>query len=73
MKEANCTSGTVGSTAQAEAKARWNPYLVGIGIGVLSWAAFGLLETWFKPTAESGISLANGGKLREDVHLRFSL
>jgi hypothetical protein len=58
MKEANCTSGTVGSTAQAEAKARWNPYLVGIGIGigVLSWAAFRLLETRFKPTAESSIS-----------------
>ena len=28
----------------AEAKARWNPYLVGIGIGVLSWFAFGLVN-----------------------------
>ena len=27
-----------------DAKARWNPYLVGIGIGVLSWIAFGLLD-----------------------------
>lgn len=28
----------------AEAKARWNPYLVGTGIGVLSWFAFGLVN-----------------------------
>jgi uncharacterized protein len=44
MKEAHRTSGAVGNTAQAEVKARWNPYLVGIGIGVLSWAAFGLVD-----------------------------
>jgi len=44
MKEPNCTSGTSGDGGVAEAKARWNPYLVGIGIGVLSWLAFGVLD-----------------------------
>jgi uncharacterized protein len=29
---------------RSEAKARWNPYLVGIGIGVLSWFAFGVVN-----------------------------
>ena len=28
----------------AETKGRWNPYLVGCGIGVLSWIAFGVLN-----------------------------
>lgn len=44
MKEPNCTSGAGGGDDRAEAKARWNPYLVGIGIGVLSWFAFGLVN-----------------------------
>lgn len=44
MKEPNCTSGTCGVGDHAESKARWNPYLVGIGIGVLSWFAFGLVN-----------------------------
>jgi len=44
MKEPNCTSGTSGDGDCAEAKARWNPYLVGSGIGVLSWLAFGLVN-----------------------------
>ena len=30
--------------SRPEAKARWNPYLVGMGIGVLSWLAFGVLD-----------------------------
>ncbi|MCC7373572.1 MAG: hypothetical protein IT581_02875, partial [Verrucomicrobiales bacterium] len=25
-------------------RGRWNPYLVGVGIGVLSWLAFGLVN-----------------------------
>ena len=41
MNEPNCSPGTID---RAEAKARWNPYLVGIGIGVLSWCAFGLVN-----------------------------
>jgi uncharacterized membrane protein YedE/YeeE len=44
MKESNCTSGSCCDADRAEAKARWNPYLVGIGIGVLSWFAFGLVN-----------------------------
>lgn len=44
MKEPNCKSETSGNGDRADAKGRWNPYLVGIGIGVLSWFAFGLLD-----------------------------
>lgn len=44
MKESNCPSKPIDGTDAAEAKARWNPYLVGIGIGVLSWFAFGLVN-----------------------------
>jgi uncharacterized protein len=44
MNEPNCPSGTCGGGDGAETKARWNPYLVGIGIGVLSWFAFGLVN-----------------------------
>jgi len=44
MKETNYSSKTIGGTDRAEAKARWNPYIVGIGIGVLSWIAFGVLD-----------------------------
>lgn len=44
MKNTNCPSGTGAGADRAEAKARWNPYLVGMGIGVLSWFAFGLVN-----------------------------
>jgi uncharacterized protein len=43
MKEPTCLSGNC-CDDRAEVKARWNPYLVGIGIGVLSWLAFGLVN-----------------------------
>ena len=44
MKEPNCNFETGVAEDRAEAKARWNPYLVGIGLGVLSWFAFGLVN-----------------------------
>lgn len=44
MKEKKHKSETCCDAGRAEAKARWNPYLVGTGIGVLSWIAFGLLN-----------------------------
>jgi uncharacterized membrane protein YedE/YeeE len=44
MKEPNCKFETGYAGDRADAKGRWNPYLVGIGIGVLSWIAFGLLD-----------------------------
>ena len=44
MKEPNCQSETIHGCDCVDAKARWNPYLVGIGIGVLSWFAFGLVN-----------------------------
>ena len=44
MKESACTYGTCCRGDSAEAKARWNPYLVGVGIGVLSWAAFAIVN-----------------------------
>lgn len=44
MREQSNTPGSCASDDRAEAKARWNPYLVGIGIGVLSWFAFGLVN-----------------------------
>jgi len=44
MRESNRTSAPPDEGDRAEAKARWNPYLVGIGIGVLSWFAFGLVN-----------------------------
>jgi len=34
-QEASCESGS-----GADSKARWNPYVVGLGIGVLSWVVF---------------------------------
>ena len=37
MKNQDCKSA-------GDANARWNPYLVGVGIGVLSWFAFGLVN-----------------------------
>ena len=44
MNESNCPPRTACGADTAESRARWNPYLVGIGIGVLSWFAFGLLN-----------------------------
>ena len=36
-------TGTSGR-AQARRKLDWSPYLVGAGIGVLSWIAFGVVK-----------------------------
>jgi uncharacterized membrane protein YedE/YeeE len=44
MNEPNSPYGACDGANRTEAKARWNPYLVGIGIGVLSWFAFGLVN-----------------------------
>lgn len=44
MNRTKDTSVTSGDTNRAEVRARWNPYFVGIGIGVLSWFAFGLVN-----------------------------
>lgn len=41
---ANDVLKTISAADCAEAKARWNPYLIGIGIGILSWIAFGVLD-----------------------------
>ncbi len=39
------TSATLGDEVQvASARINWTPYLVGIGIGVLSWIAFGIAK-----------------------------
>jgi len=43
MNESDCIP-RIACGDDAEAKARWNPYLVGIGIGVLCWFAFGLVN-----------------------------
>ena len=44
MKEQNCPSGASLCGSGDYMKARWNPYLVGIGIGVLSWIAFAVVN-----------------------------
>jgi len=45
MNESNSLSGPVARAGgDKETKARWNPYLVGIGIGVLSWLAFAVVD-----------------------------
>ncbi len=44
MKESDSTSGIRCGGDPADTAARWNPYLVGIGIGVLSWAAFAIVS-----------------------------
>lgn len=44
MKESSCPSRTCCGGDRADVKARWNPYLIGVGIGVLSWFAFGLVN-----------------------------
>ncbi len=41
LNEAADTDQGVGGMAE---RGRWNPYLVGVGIGVLSWLAFGLVN-----------------------------
>jgi len=44
MNKPNCNFDSLPTEDRGEAKARWNPYLVGIGLGVLSWFAFGLVN-----------------------------
>ena len=44
MKEPNYKFETGSAGDRADAKGRWNPYVVGIGIGILSWIAFGVLD-----------------------------
>jgi uncharacterized membrane protein YedE/YeeE len=43
MSEPKCPSGAC-CCGNADQKARWNPYLVGSGIGVLCWAAFAVVN-----------------------------
>jgi len=64
MHEPARPSGPSGDDNHAEAKARWNPYLVGVGIGVLSWFAFGLVH---QPL---GISTARWGTPELEKFLR---
>lgn len=55
---------SVGNEASAQwaRKGRWNPYLVGIGIGVLSWVVFAVVD---KPLGMStSISAASGTAAR---------
>ncbi len=44
MSETNCDCGNGDCRVRSTVKARWNPYLVGAGIGVLSWFAFGVVN-----------------------------
>ncbi len=44
MKAPTNQTATSSAGDRADARGRWNPYLVGIGIGVLSWFAFGVLD-----------------------------
>jgi hypothetical protein len=44
MNEPKCTSASCDCGADNEKKGRWNPYLVGVGIGVLSWLAFAVVN-----------------------------
>lgn len=37
-------SDRISASDQADKRARWNPYVVGAGIGVLSWVAFALVN-----------------------------
>jgi len=43
MKDTNCQSKAC-NCGRDERKVRWNPYLVGVGIGVLSWIAFAVVN-----------------------------
>ena len=44
---------------RTEIRGRWNPYLVGVGIGVLSWLAFGLVNQplWVSTALSSASSV----------------
>lgn len=44
MNELNDQAGTRQGGDGLKERGRWNPYLVGVGIGVLSWLAFGLVN-----------------------------
>lgn len=52
MKAVNETNGVTaphgdhgpGASQQLDTKGRWNPYLVGVGLGVLSWMAFAMVN-----------------------------
>ena len=44
MNESKCTSGSGGCAQNLEARGRWNPYLVGVGLGILSWLAFAVVN-----------------------------
>lgn len=44
MNESKCTSGSCRCGPDNEKKGRWNPYAVGVGIGVLSWLAFAVVN-----------------------------
>jgi uncharacterized membrane protein YedE/YeeE len=44
MIESKCASGSCGCCPDKEKKGRWNPYLVGVGLGVLSWLAFAVVN-----------------------------
>jgi hypothetical protein len=44
MKTAEPVSASANRNDPTAGRGRWNPYLVGIGIGVLSWVAFGLVN-----------------------------
>lgn len=44
MNKNASTSRDDGGADAAETKGRWNPYLVGVGLGVLSWFAFGVVN-----------------------------
>jgi uncharacterized membrane protein YedE/YeeE len=44
MKDLNRTVQACADEDRAASRARWNPYLVGLGLGVLSWFAFGLVN-----------------------------
>ena len=44
MSESNGVCGKGAGADGMSARGRWNPYLVGIGLGVLSWFAFGVVN-----------------------------
>lgn len=44
MNESKCASGSCGCGRDIDSKGRWNPYLVGAGLGILSWLAFAVVN-----------------------------
>jgi uncharacterized membrane protein YedE/YeeE len=44
MNESKVTSSSCCRGPENEKKGRWNPYLVGVGLGVLSWLAFAVVN-----------------------------